>query len=85
MSGDTLGDYSVCLLCPPRIPSWNTHFGYGDLVNHIKKQCVSPWGMRNLGFNHILIRHGVPDPVLGKHYAFDTNITPVYLNLVIIK
>lgn len=39
-SGDTLGDYSVCLLCPPRIPSWNTRFGFGDLMNHIKNKCV---------------------------------------------
>ncbi|KAF8559650.1 hypothetical protein OG21DRAFT_472124 [Imleria badia] len=66
-SGDTLGDYSVCLLCPPRIPSWNTRFGSGDLMGHINNM------------------HGVPSPVFGKHYIFDTNITPIYLNLVIIR
>ncbi|KAH0830638.1 hypothetical protein J3R83DRAFT_2093 [Lanmaoa asiatica] len=67
MSGDALGDYSVCLLCPPRIPSWNTRFGFGDLMGHIKNM------------------HGVLSPVFGKDYIFDMNITPVYLDPVIIR
>ena len=39
-SGVNLGDYSVCLLCPLRIPSWNTRFGLEDLMAHIKTKCV---------------------------------------------
>lgn len=39
--------------------------------------------MRNLSFNHILVRHGVSSPEFGKDYVFDTNITPVYLDLTI--
>ncbi|KAF8447883.1 hypothetical protein L210DRAFT_958021 [Boletus edulis BED1] len=67
VSGDTVGDYSVCLLCPPRIPSWNTRFGFENLMVHIKD------------------KHGVPSPVFGTHYKVDVNITPLYLDLVIIK
>ncbi|KAG9318559.1 hypothetical protein JVU11DRAFT_651 [Chiua virens] len=32
--GDALGDYSICLHCPPRIPSWSTRFGFGELMSH---------------------------------------------------
>ncbi|KAG8217586.1 hypothetical protein J3R82DRAFT_5737 [Butyriboletus roseoflavus] len=85
VSGDTLGDYSVCLLCPPRIPSWNTRFGFGDLVNHIKNKCVFLWVLLVPCLTHILVRHGVPSPIFGKDYVFDMNITPVYLDPVMIR
>ena len=82
--GDTSRDYSICLHCPPRIPSWNTRFGFGDLIDHIKKKCVSR-KMGELGTNHIFARHGIPSPALDSDYAFDRNITPVYLDPVTIK
>lgn len=48
LGGTSLGDYSVCLHCPPRIPSWNTRFGLGDMMGHIKEECVSLLDIRNL-------------------------------------
>lgn len=53
-------------------------------MGHITNKCVSSWKMRSL-IDHIPARHGVPSPVLGKDYAFDQNITPVYLDPVIIR
>ncbi|KAF8844882.1 hypothetical protein BDN67DRAFT_615994 [Paxillus ammoniavirescens] len=36
--GGNVFSHSICLLCPPRIPSWHTCSGFGDLVSHINNR-----------------------------------------------